>query len=116
MVASEKQKSQRNVQVAVRPRSLAQALCPHLHRQLVMWDVDSKTKTNMCLDCNKHIEESNDCAHEEVRMCVVETVGKQLVPRCYGCDLCGVELEMKDLPKSVRIVHLNVNDSAASDH
>lgn len=116
MIFSEKLRSQRTNQDTVRPGFVVQALCPHIHKQLIMWDVDNKTKTNMCLDCHKHIEEPNDCAHDEVRMCVVETVGKQLVPRCYGCELCGVELEMTDLPKGVRIVHLSVNDSAPRDH
>ena len=115
MIFSEKLRSQRTIHVTVRHRFVAQALCPHIHKRLILWDVDNKTKTTMCLDCDKRIEESNDCAHDEVRVCVVETVGKQFVPRCYGCELCGVELEMKDLPKGVRIVHLSVNDSAASD-
>ncbi len=116
MVVSEKHESQRTIRVTVWPRFLAQALCPHIHKQLIMWDVDSKAKTNMCLDCDKHIEESNDCVHGELRVCVVETVGKQFVPRCYRCELCGVEFEMTDLPKGVRIVHLSVNDSAARDY
>jgi hypothetical protein len=116
MTFSEKQKSQRTFQVTVRPRFLSQALCPHIHKQLIMWDVDSKTKTSMCPDCHKQIEEYNDCAHGEVRVCVVETVGKQWVPRCYGCELCGVEFEMKDLPEGVRIVHLSVDHSTARGH
>jgi len=106
MIVSEEQKSQRTIPGTVGPRSLAQSLCPHIHKQLVIWDVDSRTKTNMCLDCHKNIEESNECAHGELSVCVVETVGKQFVPRCYRCEHCGVEFEMTDLPKGMRIVHL----------
>jgi hypothetical protein len=106
MVVDENQKSHRTIRFTVWPRFLAQARCPHIHKQPIMWDVDSKTKTNMCLDCHKHIEESNDCAHGELSVCVAETLGKQFVPRCYRCELCGVEFEMTDLPKGVRIVHL----------
>jgi hypothetical protein len=116
MIFSDRQKVSEPSKSRCGPQFLAQALCPHIHKQLIMWDVDSKTKTNICLDCHKHIDESNDCGHDEVRVCVVETVGKQLVPRGYRCENCGAEFEMKDLPKGVRIVHLSVNNSAARDH
>jgi hypothetical protein len=100
----------RTVQVTIWPRWLAQALCPHVHKQLVMWDVEGKTKTSMCLDCYKHVMEANDCAHGEVKISVWETVGTELVPRAYVCEHCGVELEMKDLPSGVQIRHLTIGD------
>jgi len=93
---------QRTIQITVWPRWLAQVLCPHLYKQLAMWDADSKTKTNLCLDCHKLVEELNDCAHGEVT--VWATNFSQ--PLTYKCEHCGVELEFKNLPKGVRIIHL----------
>lgn len=101
----------RTIQVTVRPQWLAQALCPHVRKQLIMWSVEDKTKTSLCLDCYKHIEEFNYCVHDEVRVRVLETReitpghrSAQLVPRSYLCEYCGVELEPKDLPHGVRVV------------
>ena len=98
------------MQVTVWPRFLAQALCPHIRKQMIMWDVEAKTKTSMCLDCHKHVTEVNDCAHGEVRPSMWETADGQtkLVPRAYRCDNCGVGLEAKDLPSGVMITHLNI--------
>jgi|SRR5271170_3517775 len=98
----------RSIEITLWPRFLAQALCPHIPKQLVAWDVDKKLKISMCLDCHKHVEEINDCFHGEVGVCMVETVGTQLVPRSFRCDHCGVELEMSDLPQGVRIKNMGV--------
>jgi hypothetical protein len=112
---------QRSIQITVWPKFLAQALCPHENKQLVSWDVEKKTLTNMCLDCYKHVEETNDCVHGEVRVHSMETVNlgrapapfggrksAQLVARTYLCEHCGVELEPKDLPPDVKVGHLNI--------
>lgn len=104
----------RTIQVTLWPQWLAQRLCPHLKKHLIMWDVQKKIKTSICYDCYKHIEETNGCAHPEVLISVVETVGRQLVPRTFRCEHCGVELELNDLPHGVRIS--SSNDSAARDH
>jgi len=72
-----------------------------------MFDVEGKTKTSMCRDCHKHIEEPNNCAHSEVKVCIIETVGTQLVPQSYTCEHCDVELETKDLPTGVRITNMS---------
>jgi len=98
----------RSIQVTIWPQFLAQALCPHARKSMIMFDVENRTKTSMCLDCYKHIEETNDCEHGEVRVSVMETVGGQLVPRGFRCEHCSVELEVKDLPRGVRIAHLNM--------
>jgi len=98
----------RTIEITVWPRSFAQALCPHSVRQMIMFDVEAKTKTGMCRDCHKHIEEPNNCIHSNVKVCMMETVGTQLLPRSYTCDLCGVELEPKDLPKDVQIAYVNL--------
>jgi hypothetical protein len=98
----------KTVEITIWPRFLAQRLCPHKFKQMIMWDTEEKTKTSMCLDCHKHILERNDCAHGEVHGHMYETEGIRLVPRSYLCDHCGVELEPKDLPTEVRIAHLNI--------
>jgi hypothetical protein len=108
---------QRTIQITVWPKFLAQALCPHENKQMIMWDVATKLKTSLCIDCYKHIEETNDCAHGEVSIHAVETINlsnapapfggrrsAQLIPRSYLCEHCGVELETKDLPHGVRVV------------
>ena len=100
----------RTVQITVWPRFLAQALCPHIRKQTIAWDVENKTKTSMCLDCHKHVEETNDCLHGEVQVSMWETEGTELVPRAYRCDHCGVGLEMKELPSGVQIRHLTIGD------
>jgi hypothetical protein len=102
----------KTVQVTIWPRFLAQALCPHARKQAIMWDVEAKTKTGMCLDCHKHILERNDCAHGEVQVSVWETANGQseLVPRAYRCEHCGVGLEAKDLPPGARVAHANIGD------
>lgn len=105
---------QRTIQVTVWPQWLAQWLCPHLKTHLIMWDVQQKTKTVICFDCYKRIEEINDCAHPEVLVHAVETIGKQLLPRSFRCEHCGVELSLQDLPDGVKIS--NSNDSASRDH
>lgn len=109
---------QRTIQVTVWPRWLAQILCPHARKQPVMWDAANKTKTDLCLDCYKHIEEVNDCIHGEVRVHAMETInlgnapapfgGKksaQLIPRSFLCEHCGVELALGDLPHDARIIN-----------
>lgn len=102
----------KTVQITVWPRWLAQALCPHIKKQTIGWDVEQKTKMSLCLDCHKHLLEVNDCAHGEVSVFVVETVENQLVVRSYRCEHCNVELQPKDLPHGTRIIHLN----ALGDH
>jgi Zn ribbon nucleic-acid-binding protein len=96
----------KTIQVTIWPRFLAQALCPHIHKQLVMWDVEKKTKTYMCLDCHKNVEERNDCAHGEVHVHGVETVNNRLVPFSYVCEHCQIELERKDLPPGATVTNL----------
>jgi len=98
----------KTVEITIWPRFLAQYLCPHLNKQMIMWDVEARTKTSMCLDCYKHVMEKNDCAHGEVHGHMYETEGVRLVPRSYLCDHCGVELEQKDLPTDVRIAHISI--------
>ena len=105
---------QRTIQVTIWPQWLAQRLCPHLKTHIIMWDVQKKTKTSVCYDCYKHIEETNDCAHSEVRVHAVETIGRSLVPLSFRCEHCGVMLEACDLPAGVVIY--NSNDSASRDH
>jgi hypothetical protein len=96
----------KTIQVTIWPKFLAQILCPHIHKQLVMWDVEKKTKTHMCLDCHKNVEERNDCVHGEVRVHGVETVLNRLVPFSYVCEHCGIELERKDLPSGATVTNL----------
>lgn len=72
-----------------------------------MFDVDSHSKTSLCLDCHRHIEEFNDCLHYEVSVSMVETVGTRLVPRSYRCDHCGVELEERHLSSDVWITNFS---------
>jgi hypothetical protein len=105
---------QRTIQVTVWPRWLAQALCSHRKTHLISWDVQKKIKTVICFDCYKQMEEVNECAHAEVLVAVVETVGRQLVPRTFRCEHCGVELNLGDLPDGVKIT--TSNDSASRDH
>ena len=100
----------RTIQFTVWPRWIAQALCPHIPKQMIMFDVVLRTKTSLCLDCHKHLEEINDCVHAEVSVCMVETVGAQLVPRSFRCDHCGVELEMHQLPTDVKVSNLNLRN------
>jgi hypothetical protein len=99
---------QKTIEVVIWPRFLAQWLCPHNYKQMIMFSVEEKTKTSMCLDCHKHVLERNDCAHAEVHGHMYETEGTRLVPRSYVCDHCGVELAQKDLPTGVRVAHLNI--------
>jgi hypothetical protein len=106
---------QRTIQLTIWPKFLAQALCPHINKRMIMWDIENKLIRSMCLDCYKHIDEVNDCSHGEVRVHAVETVSlgpgrrsAQLVPRTFLCEHCGVELEPKDLPPDVKVGHLNI--------
>lgn len=87
-----------------------------------MWDVEAKTKTSICLDCHKKIEEMNDCAHGEVQVSMRETFGVTRMAFCadavffadvpcwYRCEHCGVGLKKKDLPPGVRVTHLTMGD------
>src|SRR5271157_5242087 len=109
---------QRTLQITIWPKFLAQALCPHLTKQLISWDVEKKTFTRMCLDCHKWIEEANDCAHGEVRIHAVETVNigqgrrsAQLIPRSFLCEHCGVELDAQNLPPGVKVGHLDTMEN-----
>src|SRR5260370_1275305 len=97
---------QKTVEITIWPRFLAQALCPHGPKRMIMWDVESKLKVSMCLDCHKHIEERNDCAHGEVHGHMYETEGTRLVPRSYLCDHCGVEVAARDEPGALGLVHV----------
>ena|SRR5271157_2834814 len=106
---------QRSIQITIWPKFLAQALCPHIRKNMVMWDVAKKLKTSLCLDCYKHIEEINDCEHGEVRVHSVETVNlgqgrrsAQLIPRSFLCGHCGVELQPQDLPDGVRVTPTDI--------
>lgn len=101
----------RTLEITVWPRWLAQLLCPHPKRQMAGFDVEAKTKMSMCLDCHKWLLERNDCAHGEVQVCMMETVGGRLVPRTYRCDHCDVELERKHLPEGVRVSHPGVRSA-----
>ena len=105
---------QRTIEMTVWSKWLAQWLCPHLKTQLVMADVQKKTRTFICFDCYKQMEQVNDCIHGEVQVSVVETIGRSLVPRTFRCQHCGVQLEANDLPAGVVIY--NSNDSASRDH
>lgn len=100
---------QKSIQITIWPRWIAQAFCPHASKQPMMWDVDKKLIASMCMDCHKHIEQTNDCIHGEVLVHVVETVGRQLLPRTFRCQHCGAELELKHLPHGVRVLHGGLN-------
>lgn len=98
----------RSIEITLWPRWLAQRLCPHIKKQLVGFNVAERTKMLMCSDCHKWLLERNDCAHGEVQVAMMETVGGQLVARTFRCDHCGVELDQKDLPHGVQIAHPNI--------
>jgi hypothetical protein len=107
----------RTLQITIWPQWLAQRLCPHIKKQGILWDVEKKIKTCMCLDCHRHLVEAIDCAHGEVTVSAWETVGNQLIARNFNCDHCGAPLEQQNLPQDARISHPNItNDSASRDH
>lgn len=112
----------RTIELTIWPRFLAQALCPHLLKQTIMWDVVGKSKTSMCLDCRKHINETNDCAHGEVTVFASTQDAKtqQPIPVTFQCTKCGVELKYTDMPRGVVVRDLQVGNaaqqSAARDH
>ena len=99
----------RTIQLTIWPRWIAQALCPHKPKQLIGFDVEARIKTSLCLDCHKHIDEHNDCFHGEVSVCMMETVGTQLIPRSFRCEHCGVELSPVDLPDGVMVKNIGIS-------
>jgi hypothetical protein len=105
----------KTVQLTIWPRFIAQALCPHIHKNPVMWSNDLKKVTLQCIDCHKRVEEAIDCNHSEVTWASWENIKGVDIPHSYRCELCGCPLWNKDLPKNVKITpHSSV--SAARDH
>ncbi len=106
----------KTVELTIWPRFIAQALCPHVHKQPIMWGFpDSKSITFQCVDCHKRIVEVNDCAHKAVTWSSWETIKGMDIPQSFRCENCGASMFTKDLPKDVKITpHSSV--SAARDH
>lgn len=94
----------KKIELTVWPRWIAQRLCPHIHKQLVMYSVEEKTRTMQCLDCHDQITENNNCVHPEVSWGSWETIKSTPIPTSFRCEACGVQLFNKDLPKDVNIL------------
>jgi hypothetical protein len=97
---------QKSIEITVWPRFLAQAFCPHIHKQLVSWDNDKKTRTDMCIDCHKWVTVPNECMHAEVTWASWDTDFKhtnQPTPLDYRCLHCGVLVEARELIPGTKI-------------
>jgi hypothetical protein len=119
----------KSIEVTIWPRFLAQALCPHIHKNPIMWSTGKRTM--QCVDCHKRIEEINDCVHGEVIIASWEDlttsergpfkpgmpVGK---PTGFRCQHCGEYLQINEVPENSIIdlspMNHQSNDSAAKDH
>jgi hypothetical protein len=93
----------KTIELTIWPRFVAQRLCPHVHKNPVMWSHDLKTVTFQCIDCHKRIEEVNDCAHGEVAWASWENIKGVDIPHSFRCEHCHAPLFNKDLPKDVKI-------------
>ena len=113
----------KSIEVTIWPSFLAQALCPHIHQQPIMWDTEHKTVTRQCIDCHKRITVADDCPHSKV---VVSAWSDKSgapapslsVPTVFRCQLCGFGLLHAELPQGalVDLSPMQANDSAARDH
>ncbi len=96
----------KSIEITVWPQFLAQALCPHIHRQAVMWDIENRTITYRCIDCHKHTLVANPCGHSRrVSPYATERFAGMTTPRSYLCEDCGMELQSSELPRDAKVVY-----------
>jgi hypothetical protein len=110
----------KSIEVTIWPRFLAQALCPHIHANPFMWDIENNTRTMQCIDCHKRFTEATNCAHGEVEVSMHELVEGKMIPYTFHCTHCGMPLDKTEVPKGAVITAPNLGNaaqqSAARDH
>lgn len=97
----------RTIQVTIWPKFIAQSLCPHVHKNPIMWGMTGdkqNTVTYLCVDCHKRIKEVNECAHGEVSLSAWEDLNGQKIPHSFRCEHCGQPLAPSQLPKDSTVV------------